>query len=207
MSTLSSSSTRAEVKGSLEMLYQPSRRYRLSFLAGYQGITRGDYPELGADQKTTKLKFQMGVKYRPSLKFTGRLKYSFETIDTPFSPSGRMFEASGNPVLAPLANNSQVFYFQRDSIRYGDITNQPTSRHGVEVSLSFKPTRKFSFSPGLKVRMETNSDNENLDFERTRLQPHFLVNISPNASWTLFGDYTYLFDKSNGLAVVPMMDG
>jgi len=203
--------TRTEGKGSLELLYQPSRRYRFSILGGYEGITRDDYPEFGADQKTTKLKFQMGVKYRPSLKFTSRLKYSFESIDTPFSPSGRMFEASGNPVgnpvLTPLANNTQVFYFQRDSIRYGDVTNQPASLHEVEVSLSFKPTGKFSFSPGLKVGMETNSDNENLNFERTKFQPHFSVNLSPNASWNFFGDYTYLFDKSNGLAVVPMMDG
>jgi hypothetical protein len=202
-----SSLTRTEGKTSLELLYQPSRRYRFSILGGYEGITRDDYPEFGADQKTTKLKFQMGVRYRPSLKFTGRLKYSFESIDTPFSPSGRMFEAPGNSVLTPLANNTQVFYFQRDSIRYGDVTNQPASIHEVEVSLSFKPTQKFSFSPGLKVGRETNSGNESLDFMRTKFQPHFSVNLSPNASWNFFGDYAYLFDKSNGLAVVPMMDG
>jgi hypothetical protein len=202
-----SSLTRTEGKTSLELLYQPSRRYRFSILGGYEGITRDDYPEFGAEEITTKLKFQMGARYRPSLKFTGQLKYSFESIDTPFSPSGRMFEASGNSVLTPLANNTQVFYFQRDSIRYGDVTNQPASIHGVEVSLSFKPTQKFSFSPGLKVGRETNSGNENLDFKRTKFQPHFSVNLSPNASWNFFGDYTYLFDKSNGLAVVPMMDG
>jgi hypothetical protein len=199
--------TRTETEGSLELIYQRSSRYRLSLLGGYEATKRDDYPEFGAEEKTTKLKFQMGVRYRPSLKFTGRLKYLFESIDNPFSPFERMFEASGNPGLAPLANNTQVFYFQRDSLRYGQVTNQPSSRHGVEVSLSFKPTMKFGFSPGLKVSMEKNSDNDNLDFERSKFQPYLSLNLSPNASWNFFGSYSYLLDKSNGLAVVPMMDG
>jgi outer membrane receptor protein involved in Fe transport len=99
------------------------------------------------------------------------------------------------------------YYFQRDELRYGSITNQPTNLHGMELNLNFRPNHKITLSTDLKASLGTNSDTDSLDFERTRLQPQISVNFAPTFKWNLFSSLTYMYEKSNGLAAVAMMDG
>ncbi len=193
--------TRTVAKGSAEFIYQPNRKYRLFFSAGYEGTKRDDYPYLEAKGETTKLKVSVGGKYRPSSKFSGRFKYFFENTDDPFSPYEQLFERSGKTLGSPF------YYFQRDSLRYGSITNQPTNLHGVDFMLDFRPNRKTNMSAGLRASLETNGDTDSLDFERTKLQPQVSANFAPTPRWNLFGSISYAYDKSNGLAAVAMMDG
>jgi hypothetical protein len=199
--------TRTVAKGSAEFIYQPSRKYRLFFSTGYEGTKRDDYPYYGAEGKTTKLRFSAGGNYRPNLRFTGRFKYFFENTDDPFSPYEQLFEKAGQNVLHKLPDNNWWYYFQRDTLRYGSITNQPTNLHGVELDLDFKPGHKISLSANLKASLGTNSDTDSLDFERTQLQPQVSVNFAPTLKSNLFGSLTYIYQKSNGLAAVAMMDG
>lgn len=193
--------TRTVEKGSAEFIYQPSRKYRLFFSAGYEGTKRDDYPDYGTYGKTTKLRFSGGGKYRPNLRFTGRFKYFFENTNNPFSPYEQLFEKSGKTLGSPF------YYFQRDSLRYGSITNQPTNLHGVELYLDFKPDHKISLSASLKASLGTNSDTDSLDFERTQLQPQVLIGFAPTPKSNVFGSVSYVYQKSNGLAAVAMMDG
>jgi len=193
--------TRTIAKASAEFIYQPHRKYRVFFSAGYEGTKRDDYPTYGADGKTTKLKFSAGAKYRPNLRFSGRFKYFFENTDDPFSPYEQLFERSGKTLGSPF------YYFQRDSLRYGSITNQPTNLHGVDFTINFRPNRKTNMSAGLRASLETNGETDSLDFERTKLQPQVSANFAPTPRWNLFGSTSYAYDKSNGLAVVAMMDG
>ena len=202
-----SSLTRTVAKGSAKLIYQPDRKYRVFVSAGYEGTERDDYPYLGAKEKTTKLKASLGGKYRPNSRFWGRIKYSFENIDEPFSPYEQMFERAGTDVLEKLEDNKWYYYFQRDDLRYGSVTNRPNNLHGVELNLNFKPNRKASLSAGLKASLGTNNDTDSLDFERTQLQPQVSANFAPTPMWNLFGNLTYLYDKSSGLAAVAMMDG
>jgi hypothetical protein len=195
-----SSLTRTVEKGSAEFIYQPSRKYRLFFSAGYEGTKRDDYPYVGAYGKTTKLKLSAGGKYRPNSKFSGRIKYSFENTKDP-APYNQLFEKPGKDEGAPF------YYFEREDLRYGDVTNRPTNEHGVDLSLNFRPDRKTSLSTGMRASLETNGDNYNLDYERTRLQPQVSLILTPAPRWNLFGNASYLHDKSNGLATVAMMDG
>ena len=199
--------TRTVAKGSAEFIYQPSRKYRVFLSAGYEGTKRDDYPYFEAEGKTTKLKLSMGGKYRPHLRFSGRFKYFFENTDDPFSPYEQLFERAGNTILDTLPGNTKYYYFQRDQLRYGSITNQPTNLHGVELNLNFRPNHKVSFSADLKASLGTNSDTDSLDFERTRLQPQVSANFAPTAKWNLFSSLTYIYEKSNGLVAVAMMDG
>ncbi len=199
--------TRTVAKGSAELIYQPSRKYRVFLSAGYEGTKRDDYPYYGAEGKTTKLRFSAGGKYRPNLRYSGRLKYFFENTDDPFSPYEQLFERAGQDVLEKLPDNNWWYYFQRDTLRYGSITNQPTNLHGVELDLNFKPDHKISLSATLKASLGTNGDTDSLDFERTQLHPQVLVSFAPTLKSNVFGSVAYVYHKSNGLAAVAMMDG
>jgi hypothetical protein len=202
--------TRTEGKGSLNYIYQPTRKFRLSLLGRYTSRERDDYPYQGANDRTRKIRFQTEVKYRPTLKFTGRLKYYIEDIDNPFAPYNLMFEYSGRSgehQLFPDPGMGQIYYYQRDEIRYGDITNQATLVHGFHLDLKLKPTQKFNFAAGLKVRVGTNSDEPELDLKQTSVQPNINFNWVASNKFILSGSYSYIKQKQNGLAVVPMMDG
>jgi len=192
--------TRTDAKGSAELIYQPQRKYRLSFSAGYQQITRDDYPEPEADEKTTKLKFSVGGKYRPNLKFTGRLKFFLESIKDP-APYNLVFENSGKTYTSPF------YYYQREELRYGQVTNQPTMVNGVELNLNLRPSPKASLSASIRASLGTNGDIDTLDLEQTKLQPTFSFNLTPDPKWNFFGNLSYIYSKSNGLAAVAMMDG
>jgi hypothetical protein len=192
--------TRTDAKGSAEFIYQPHRKYRFSFSAGYQQIKRDDYPEAGADEKTNKLKFSIGGKYRPNSKFTGRLKYFIESIKDP-APYNLIFEEAGKSYSSPF------YYYQREELRYGQVTNQPTMVNGVELNLNLRPSQKARLSASLRASLGTNGDIDTLDLEQTKLQPNLSLNFTPTPKWNLFGNLSYIYNKSNGLAAVAMMDG
>jgi hypothetical protein len=192
--------TRTDAKGSAELIYQPQRKYRLSFSAGYQQITRDDYPEPEADEKTTKFKFSIGGKYRPHTKFTGRLKFFLESIKDP-APYNLIFENSGQAYSSPF------YYYQREELRYGQVTNQPTMVNGMELNLNLRPSARASLSASIRASLGTNGDIDTLDLEQTKLQPTFSFNLTPDPKWNVFGNLSYIYSKSNGLAAVAMMDG
>ena len=195
-----SSLTRTVAKGSATFVYQPNRKYRVSVSAGYEGTERDDYPVFEAKEKTNKLQASVGGKYRPHSRFWGRFKYTFENTENP-APYNQLFESPGQNQATTL------YYFQREDLRYGNVTNQPTNEHQLDLSLNFRPDRKVSLSAGLKANLQTNSDNTNLDFERTSIQPQASATLSPDPRWQLFASAGYQSDKSNGLAAVAMMDG
>lgn len=192
--------SRTVAKGSATFVYQPNRKYRLLVSAGYEGTERDDYPFFEAKQKTDKFQASVGGKYRPSSRFWGRFKYTFENAQNP-APYNQLFEGSGESETAPF------YYFEREDLRYGDVTSRPTNEHEVDLSLNFRPDRKVSVSAGLKARLQTNSDNRNIDFERTSIQPQASATFSPDPRWQLFASASYHSDHSNGLAAVAMMDG
>ena len=109
--------------------------------------------------------------------------------------------------LTLLPDNGKYYYFQRDDLRYGSLTNQPSNIHNVDAYFTLRPSRQVNLSAGLKASLGTNSDTDSLDFERTSYQPHFSVNLSPTLKWSFFGDAGYIYNTSNGLAAVAMMDG
>ena len=202
-----SSLSRTVAKGSAEGTYQAGRALRLTASAAYEEAKRDDYPYFEADWKTTKMTLSASGRYRPGRTFSGRLKYTFRNIDTPFSTYNQFFEKAGSGEMTLLQDNSWYYYFQRDALRYGSLTNQPSMIHGVNASCTFRPHRKATFSAGLKAELGTNSDTDSLDYERTLVQPTFSVSLSPAPNWNFFSNIGYYYNTSNGLAAVAMMDG
>ena len=202
--------TRTEGNGSLNYIFQPSRRFRFSLLGKFSSINRDDYPFQGANDKTTKIRLQTEFKYRPTMKFSGRLKYYIEHIENPFAPYNLMFEhigSSGPHQLVPEPGMTQVFYYQRDALRYGDITTLPTLVNGIYFDLKLRPSKKFNIVTGINVRYGTNSDEPELNLKQTTLQPKLSFNWMPGDKIIFSGSYSYLVQNQNGLAVVAMMDG
>jgi hypothetical protein len=192
--------TRTVAKGSATFTYQPDRKYRVFISAGYESTQRDDYPYYDAKEKTTKIKASIGGKYRPTSKFWGRFKYSFESTENP-APYNQLFEESGKDEGSPF------YYFEREEMRYGDVTNQPTNQHDADLTLNFHPDLKVNLSMGLRASLQTNDENTNLDYERTILKPELSATLSPDPRWELFGNVSYSRDKSTGLITVAMMDG
>jgi len=202
--------TRTKGKGSLNYIYQPTRKFRLSILGRYISTERDDYPYLGANNTTTKIRLQTEVKYRPTMKFSGRLKYYIEDIDNPFAPYNQMFEhigRSGEHQLSPDPDMPSIYYYQRDDLRYGDITNQATFVHGIYLDFKLKPSKKFNFVAGINLRIGTNSDEPELNLKQTSIQPKINFNWMPSTKIIISGSYSYMKQNQNGLATVPMMDG
>ncbi|MCB9087274.1 MAG: TonB-dependent receptor [Calditrichae bacterium] len=205
-----SSYTRTETRGDLEFLYQPTRRYRLSLLGRYSSKERDDYPFFDAKDKTNTLRLQGDVKYRPTSKFNGHLRYYFENIDNPFAPYNQMFERygrSGPDSLTPVPGTPAVYYYQRDDIRYGDITSLPSAVNGGTLELTFRPNTKVNLTAGVSGQIGTNSDAPELDYKRTRYQPRLALNLMPSDRLSIFSSYSYLFQTQNGIAAFAMMDG
>lgn len=202
--------TRTEGKGSLNYIFQPSRKFRLSLSGNYSSEKRDDYPYEGADDTTRKIRLQTEFKYRPTLKFSGRLRYYIEHIKNPFAPYNLMFEHSGNSgpyELTPEPGMTQVYYYQRDTLRYGDITTLPTLVHGIYFDVNLRPSKKINVVTGINYRIGTNSDEPELDLKQTTLQPKLSFNWMPGDKIMFSGSYSYLVQNQNGLAAVPMMDG
>ncbi|RMF59713.1 MAG: hypothetical protein D6748_05800 [Calditrichaeota bacterium] len=202
--------TRTELKGSGEFIYQPSRKYRLNLLAGIETRERDDYPFEGAKDKTTTLQIKGGIKYRPTEKFTGRLSLLYKNIDNPFAPYKHMFERpgyAGADSLVPENGAPAIYYYQRDALRYGDITSLPAQETGVQLKLSFMPQKTVNFTVGLNASMAANSDEPELDFKKTSLQPLLGLNLIPSDKFAFYSSYSYLLQTQNGIAAVAMMDG
>lgn len=192
--------TRTVARGSARFTYQPDRKYRVFVSAGYEGTQRDDYPYYEAKERTTKIKASVGGKYRPSSKFWGRIKYSFENTKNP-APYNPLFERSAKD------QEANYYYYEREDLRYGDVTNRPTNQHDADMAFNFRPDLKVSLSMGLKASLQTNDENTNLDYERMMIKPQLSATLSPDPRWELFGNVSYNRDKSTGLITVAMMDG
>ncbi len=201
-----SSLTRTDMEASAQVLYVHSRAVRFSLLGGVGRVIRDDYPYQGAKGKTTTMKLRPELRLRPVQGLTARLRYSVEVTDNPFAPYNYFFERSGH-TLTPLPGNSLVYYFQRDQLRYGNITSLPTLEHAVDVKLTYRQSSNVKLTAGVKASIGTNKDNKELSFKHRTLQPQFGLTLSPNSHWSVFLDYSLILEDQNGLLSVPMMDG
>ena len=144
------------------------------------------------------------------MKFSAQFKYYVETIENPFAPYNLMFEHSGHSgphELFPEPGMTQVYYYQRDALRYGDITTLPTLVNGINLDIKLRPSKKFNIVTGIDVRYGTNSDEPELNLQQKTIQPKLSFNWMPSDKVFLSGSYSYLMQSQNGIAAVPMMDG
>ena len=205
-----SSLDRNDFKGSLEIISRLNRTTTVSGLLGYNMIDRHDYPiPDGDDQKTGKLFAQAKVKYRKGLKFSARAKYRMEMISDPFTSGRGLFEASGRDAgVGPIPETfSFIFYWQREDLRYQDITTYPTDVHDFDFGMTYRPDNKMSVNLGLKAKFDKNGDLDSLDVEHSMYQPNLAVTMTPDPKWSMSAGYTFGHYKSRGPVTVALFDG
>ncbi len=203
-----SSLDRKEVDASAEVVARLNRKTTLSVLAGYDYTMRYDYPELEDEYTTKKMIGQIKMKYREGMRFTLRGKYRFEKTSDPFTSGRGLFEARGREELQiPHPGFRFVFYYERENLRYQDITTVPTDRHEFELKSTLRPTSKVNVMLGFKTVYDKNGDLDSLDVKNLSFQPNLNVTLTPNEKWSMVTGYTFNYNKSRGPVTIALFDG
>lgn len=207
-----SSLDRADGRGSAEVIHRLNPTMVLSGLVGYEMVNRYDYPEVndGIDSKT--LIGQAKLRYRNGRKFSGWAKYRFEKTSDPFVSGRGLFEARGREALSRVLPEGQTvfgfrFYWEREALRYQDITTAPTASHEFELHGDLKSSDQLSFTGGLKVTYDKNGDLDSLEVKQSSFQPSLALNLTPSPQFAVSAGYTLQASKSRGPLAVALFDG
>ncbi len=206
--------------GEAELKYRPNAKTHLAFLIGYESEQHEDFPYFGAKEKMNRIVGQLKASHRPSSQVNARLKYRMEKTDNPFTNYDGLLEENGHDVLVVNPTTGFAYYYQREDLMTGDITNQPTMGHYFDLGINLRPSPTFSAQLSAKVTMEKNDElgpeeseleiwrmQHHFDYERTAYQPSISATLVPQPEWNFFGSFSYLFDEANGPVTVAMMDG
>lgn len=199
---------RKTIKGSAEVVNRFNRQTTFAFMAGYDYVLRYNHPEFDADLATKKFFGQFKVKYRQGLKYSVQAKYRFEKTADPFTSGMGLFERRGREELAiDLPGFPFRFYWEREDLRYQDITSLPTDRHEIDLKSTIRVGKNANVMLGFKGSMDKNNDLDSLDVENLSYQPHFNLTLTPGSKVALTAGYSYQFDKSRGPVTVALFDG
>ncbi len=191
-----------------EMIKRLTPKVTLSLAAGYHINNRDDYPVYDDGLSTKKIYGQLKVRHRKGLRYNSTLKYRYEKITDQYISGRGLFEESGYGVLEPLVPTSNwVFYFQREDLRYQDITSLPTQVHKFEWRSTYVPNNQISINMGLNAKLDKNNDLDSLEVEHTSYQPNLFISYNPNLDWTFNTGFTYTYDKSSLPVTVALFDG
>ncbi len=201
---------RTNVNLSAELIKRMNAKTTLSGLIGYDIVNRDNYPTVDDGLSTKKLYLQGKLKYRQGLSMRSSLKVRFEKISDPFVSGRGFFEEAGHgdARLEPLVPTSNwVFYFQRESLRYQDITTLPTQVLSFDWNMSYNPSMKLSATFGLKGKLDKNDDLDSLDVEHSSFIPSITVMYNPTERFSMHTGYSYNYDKSRLPITVAVFDG
>ncbi len=199
---------RWDLRFSAEVISRLSPRVVLHVLGGYNRIDRDDYPAWDEGTQTDQFIGQVKMRYRKGLRYTSLVKYRFEKTSDPFVSARGLFELPGYDILEPAVPTSPwIFYWQREDLRYQNITSVPTDKHVFEWRSTYRPSGRHSLNIGLKGKYDKNNDLDSLDVKHFSLQPNLNINYTPDVKWTLAAGYTYSFDKSKLPITVALFDG
>jgi hypothetical protein len=193
--------------GEVELNYRVNRRTRLAGLLGYEAEQREDYPSFGASQTTNRYIGQVKVRHRASAQVNAQATYRLELTDEPFANIAGLLEEEGRYVLEQNPVTNLAYYYQREALRTGDITTEPTQGHYLKLGVNLRPSAKFSANIAVKLSLEKNDDLDSLEYERTMYHPTVSATLTPRPEWSFFGSFSYQLDESNGPVAVALMDG
>ncbi len=201
-----SSLNRVDLRGSVEIISRLNRKLTASFTAGLRSIDREYYPAEDADATTT-LFGQAKIRFRKGLRHSASIKYRFESISNPFTSAKGLFEARGRDVLNPVDGTAFVYYWQREALRYQDITTAPTQAHVIDVTSSWRPNNKVNLNFGFKAKYDKNDDLDSLDVSHFSMQPSLALNVNLNQNLAVSFGGSYAFKKSRGPVAIALFDG
>jgi len=194
-------------KGSVKADYRANPKTKLSFLAGYEHTRRYDYPALNSETASNMYFGEVSIKYRKGLKYKLSADYRLELTDAPFTNYDGLFEARGRTVLTNLDGAPQVYYYQREDLKYGTVTTLPTMKHDIDLKGTYRANDKVSLNGGVGISFDENDDFEQITVEHSSFKPNVSISVMPDARWSLVGGYTYDHHKSTGPITVALFDG
>ncbi len=200
---------RADGKATVEVIHRVNPKATVSVLAGFQRIDRYGFPTLDNEEATTRFIGQAKLNYRKGLRYSSRLKYRLEKTSNPFTSPRGLFEYPGIDSLTRIgtAASNSYFYYQREGIRYQSISTEPTIKHEINWTSSYRPTNKVNLNMGAKFVLDKNSDLDSLDVKHTTMVPNLAVNFMPDPRWTVSAGFNYYYNKSRGPVTVALFDG
>lgn len=201
-----SSLNRVDLRGSVEIISRLNRKMTASFTAGLRSIDREHYPADNSDATTTFFG-QAKIKYRKGLRYSTSVKYRFESTSNPFTSARGLFEERGRDLLNPVDGTAFVYYWQREALRYQDITTVPTQAHILDLTSSWRPNNKVNMNFGFKAKYDKNDDLDSLDVSHFSMQPSLALNINIDQKWTVSLGGSYAFKKSRGPVAIALFDG
>ncbi len=202
-----SSLDRTTIDGSAEYITRVNKQLTVGILAGLKSVSRKDYPDIAGDNTSTTMIGQLNLKYRQGLKMTTRLKYRLETTSDPYTSGRGLFERIGADELVPLNGTTFIFYHQREDLRYQAITTEPTMKHKLDFSTSYRFNSKVNLLVGLKAMMDKNGDLDSLDVKHSSFTPNLNLTLMPTPEWVIVTGVTYNQSKSRGPVTIALFDG
>ncbi len=210
--TFYSSLDRTTAGLSAELIRKVNPKLTASLKAGYSMVDRDDYPVYQNGTKTSKMFGQVKLRHRKGLTYSTNFKYRFEKITDPYVSGRGLFESKGRGVILPLDTVQPgypgwVFYYQREELRYQDITTMPTEKHDIEWSSNWCPNSKVGINMGMKIGLDKNNDLDSLDVKQTSMQPNLSINFNPNSKISLTTGFSYTQYDSRGPVTIALFDG
>ena len=205
---------RTQVDVSAEFIHRATRGLTLSWLNGVKVVDRKDYPLPDDGIRSKTFSTQAKVRFNKMRTVSGWLKYRFEKTVDPFVSGRGLFEARGREQLAiaiPEGEGASVhrfiYYYQREALRYQDITTDPNDRHEVEASATFHTSNTSSVNLSLRGWHQSTSDLDSLDVRSWQVRPNVMLALNPAPSWMFTAGYSMYMGKSRGPITVALFDG
>jgi hypothetical protein len=207
-----SSLDRADGRGSVELIHRLNPTLVLSGLIGFERVNRYDYPVLGDGTDSKTIIGRAGLRYRKGTKFSGWARYRFEKTADPFVSGKGMFEARGREALSRvLPEGVTVFafrsYWEREALRYQDITTAPTQSHEFSLHGDLKASARLSLTGDLKITYDKNNDLDSLEVKQSSIQPSLALMFAPNPQVAISAGYSLQAAKSRGPVAIALFDG
>jgi hypothetical protein len=181
-------------------------RTTLAIAGDYTNTSRVDYPTPETSYDTENFGIQGVVRYRDTQKWTGSVKYRYENTQNPLHSDRGLLEAKGRDILQRTSPN-WAFYYQREDLRFLDVTSLPTDAHEVHVKGGWKVNKDLSVNAGLKATYDKNNDLDTLDVQHHGITPDVNLVLIPREGVFFNAGYTYDYQLSRGPITVPLFDG
>ncbi len=203
---------RTEANASAELIYRPAQGLILSWMNGVEVVDREDYPNQDDGIQSKTIITQAKLRFNKMQAASGFLRYRYENTVDPFISGRGLFEARGREELAiqPWDQDSDprnIHYYQREGLRYQDITTDPNNRHEVEARLSFPASNRGSVDLSLNGWFQSTSDLDSLDVRSWQIRPNAMLNLNPSTTWLVSAGYSMYMGKSRGPVSVALFDG
>ncbi len=203
---------RRDGRGEVEVIHRLSREATIDVTGGVRVLDWSSFPDTLEGGTATTVFGEGKLRYRPSRRFTGSIRYRAAATDEPFTTSRGILEPRLKETLVRNFEDGEtvhrfLYYYEREQFRTVGATTEPTLAQEVELSASIRPSPRLNLTLSLLAEFDVNNDIDTFDVERTSLRPHLNVNFLPTERVAFSGGWTLNQMTSQGPIAVALFDG